>query len=32
MKNRYIFDSSDNIGFKSDLARYEISINMVGLH
>ena len=32
MKNRYIFDSSDNIGFKSDLARYEILYKYGGIY
>ena len=32
MQNRYIFDSSDNVGFKSDLARYEILYKYGGIY
>ena len=32
MQNRYIFDSSDNVGFKSDLVRYEILYRYGGIY
>ena len=32
MKNRHIFDLSDNIGFKSDLVRYEILYRYGGIY